>query len=129
MATALSSIANASVSFEVAGQGVTVDPETGNVAVVDEVVTTPLYLKAEKVDVVRYPGVDVVDRVYEGYAVEPLDTRVVPGTVGTLTFAGEAPVRCEVFSLRLPYGSTGTIGAALTGALGEKIQLVSRGQR
>lgn len=129
MATALSSIANASVAFEVAGEEVQTDPSTGNVRAVEEVVTVPLYLKAEKVDVVRYPGVDVVDQVYEGYAVEPLDSRVVPGTMGTLTFAGEASVRCEVFSLRLPYGGTGTIGGTLKAVLGEKIQLVSRGQR
>jgi hypothetical protein len=129
MATALSSIANASVTFEVADSGTYVDPDTGNVIAVSETVTVPCYLKAEKVDVIRYPGVDVVDQVYEGYATEPLDTRIVPGTPGVLSFAGEPEARCEVFSLRLPYGGTGTIGGTLVAALGEKIQLVSRGQR
>lgn len=130
MASALSDLANATATFEVAGTGVVTDPDTGNVSPAEATVTVELFLRAETIEITRYPGVDQLDTLYEGYAVVPMtfDSRVQVGSQGTLTFAGEAPVRCEVKALRLPYGNTGLLGATLAAVLGEKIQLISRGQ-
>jgi hypothetical protein len=131
MASALSALANASATFQVAGTGVVTDPATGNVRAVTTEVTVALYLKAEKVSTTALPGVDVVDTLYEGYAVDPVafDNGVVVGTEGVLTFGGEVPVDCEVTALRLPYGDTGLLGATLNAVLGERVQLLARGQR
>lgn len=131
MASALASLANATVTFEVAGTGVVTDPATGNVMAAGASVVASLFLKAEKVGYTALPGVDVVDTVYSGYATSPmaLDPRIVIGTSGTLTFAGEAAVPCEVMELRLPYGGEGLIGGTLAGVLGQSIRLVARGQR
>lgn len=128
MASALSALANASVTFQVAGTGVVTDPETGNVSPAPGTVTASLFLKAERVDVIRYPGVDTSEILYDGFAIDVLDSRVLVGTKGTLTFAGEAVVECEVKAVRIPYGKTGLLGSTLNSALGERIQLVSRGQ-
>lgn len=128
MASALSALSNASATFTVAGAGVVTDPETGNVSPANAAVTVALYLKAERQELVRYPGVDTAETLYDGYALAPLDSRVQIGTTGTLTFAGETPVTCEVKGVRLPYGKTGLLGTTLSAALGERIQLVSRGQ-
>lgn len=130
MASALSALANATATFSVAGVGVVTDPETGNVAPAQATVTVGLFLRAETVEIMRYPGVDQLDTLYEGYAVDPmaLDPRIQVGTQGTLTFAGEGPVSCEVKAPRLPYGNSGLLGATLAAVLGEKIQLTSRGQ-
>ena len=130
MASALSALANATATFRVAGTGVVTDPETGNVAPANTTVTVALFLRAETVTMLRYPGVDQVTTVYDGYAVDPtaLDARIVVGTTGTLTFAGEDSVPCAVKELRMPYGNTGLIGATLAAVLGERIRLVSEGQ-
>lgn len=128
MASALAALANATAVFTVAGTGVVTDPDTGNVSPAQASVTASLFLKAERVEVLRYPGVDTAETLFEGYAVAPLDSRIQVGTVGTLTFAGEPAVDCEVKAVRLPYGKTGLLGATLNSALGERVQLVSRGQ-
>ena len=130
MTSAIGALANASATLDVAGTGVVTDPDTGNVTPAGASVTVALFLKAETVETLRYPGVDQLDTLYEGYAVDPtaLDTRIQVGTQGTLTFAGEEAVRCEVKALRLPYGNTGLLGETLSTVLGEKIQLISRGQ-
>lgn len=128
MASALSALANATAVFHVAGTGVVTDPETGNVSPAGATVTASLFLKAERVEVLRYPGVDTAETLYEGYAIDALDSRIVVGTTGTLTFAGEEAVDCEVKAVRLPYGNTGLLGSTLNSVLGEKLQLVSRGQ-
>lgn len=128
MASALSALANATVTFQVASAGVYTDPATGNVLPATKDVTVSLFLKGDSTGSRIFPGVDVLDTVYEGYAVNPtgFDPAVVVGTTGTLNFAGEAATSCEVLELRLNYGKTGLIGEILNTTLGEKIRLVSR---
>jgi len=125
MASALAGIANATATFEVAGTGVVTDPETGNVSPVADTVAVTLYLKAGRAAGTALPGVDTLDTIYDGYAVDPtaLDPRIAVGTTGSLSFAGEDAAPCEVLALRLPYGATGTIGGALASVLGQSIQL------
>jgi hypothetical protein len=131
MASALSALANATATFQVAGTGVITDPATGNVSAATSTVTVSLFLKADKVSATVLPGVDVVDTLYEGYAVDPVafDGGIVVGTEGTLTFGTAEPVECEVLALRLPYGDTGLLGGTLNAVLGERVQLIARGQR
>mgnify|MGYP006273426981 CR=1 FL=1 len=130
MASALSALANATATFEVAGTGVVTDPDTGNVTPAGATVTVQLFLRAETVTMLRYPGIDQVTTVFDGYAVDPtaLDARIVVGTVGILNFADEGAVPCMVKELRLPYGNTGLIGQTLATVLGEHIRLVSEAQ-
>lgn len=128
MATALSALANASAVLQVPSSGTVTDPNTGNVSAAAASVTVSLFLKAESIETRQFPGVDSVEILYNGYALEALDSRVVVGTQGTLTFAGETTMDCEVTGVRLPFGKTGLLGATLNAALGEKIQLVSRSQ-
>jgi hypothetical protein len=128
MASALSSVMNATVTFQVAKTGTYTDPATGNVLPATRDVTVKLFLKAQSMGVRLFPGVDVTDTVYEGYAVDPVafDAGVVIGTTGTLTFAAEAPAACEVLELRMNYGSSGLIGSILASTLGQKVRLVVR---
>ena len=128
MASALSALANATVTFQVASPGVYTDPATGNVLPATQDVTVSLFLKAESSGTRVFPGVDVLDTIYEGYAVNPtaFNSGVVVGTTGTLQFAGEGAVPCEVLELRFNYGKTGLLGEILNTTLGEKIRLVSR---
>jgi len=128
MATALSALKNASATFKVAGTGVLTDPFTGNVTPAEETVQVELFLKGTQQAGVAFPGVEVSETLFEGYALDALDTRIVEGTTGTLTFAGEEALPVEVTALRLPYGKTGLIGATLNAALGERIELRSREQ-
>lgn len=128
MASALKALENATVTFQVAGTGTVTDAATGNVTATGATVTASFFLKAENVAVSTYPGVNAVETVFDGYAMAPLDARVVVGTQGTVTFAGEAAAACEVTGVRTPYGKTGLLGATLGAALGERIQLVARGQ-
>lgn len=138
MATALAALANASVTFTVAGVGVITDPDTGNVVPAQETVSTEFFLRVTRIDGVisrvrgadqtSYPGVDVSDVVYDGYAIASLDPRIQVGTTGSLVFAGNDPVTCEVTELRLPYGKTGVLGTTLNSVLGERIQLLVQGQ-
>lgn len=128
MASALSSVVNATATFQVAKVGTYTDPATGNVLPATRDVTVRLFLKAESMGERLFPGVDVVDTVYEGYAVDPqaFDAAVVVGTTGVLTFASEAPAPCEVMELRMNYGANGLIGATLARTLGQKVRLVVR---
>jgi hypothetical protein len=130
MASALAALANATATFHVAGTGTVTDPATGNVSAAGATVAVSLFLKAEKVTFTAMPGVDVVETSYSGYAIEPmaLDPRIVIGTTGTLAFAGEDAVDCEVAELRLPYGAQGLVGGTLAGVLGQAVRLVARGQ-
>lgn len=131
MASALAALANATAVLTVAQAGVTTDANTGNVSALTTTTTLSLFLKAEKLDYTPYPGVDVTDTIYEGYAISPqlLPATVLTGTQGLLTFAGEPPVECEVLELRSPYGATGLLGDTLRSVLGDRIRLVARGQR
>jgi hypothetical protein len=128
MASALRSVVNATVTFQVPTTGVRTDPDTGNVGPATKAVEMELFLKAAAVGQQIFPGVNVQDTVYEGYAVEPMafDAAITDGTTGTLRFAGEVPVECEVLELRLNYGNSGLIGGTLARVLGEKIRLVAR---
>lgn len=128
MTTALSALANATATFQVAATGVVTDPTTGNVLPANEGVTVSLFLKSDRIAGTSFPGVEIQEIVFDGYVLDPLDARVVVGTTGTIEFAGEGPVGCEVTGLRLPYGKTGLIAATLNSALGERIQLTSREQ-
>lgn len=131
MASALSALANATATFVVPTTGVMTDPDTGNVRAATASITVSLFLKAEKISSTPLPGVDVVDTLYEGYAVDPVafDSRIVVGTEGTIAFAGDTAEECEVMGLRLPYGKTGLLGQTLGAVMGERIQLLARGQR
>lgn len=132
MASALTALANASVTFLVPGTGVTTDPDTGNVIPAPATVTASFFLRLDSVDTVSsrlgYPGVDQTECLYVGYAMDALDSRIALGTTGTLTFAGETPVPCEVVSIRAPYGKTGLLGSTLATVLGEQVRLLSRAQ-
>lgn len=128
MATALSALANATATFAVAKTGVVTDPTTGNVTPAQETVEVPLFLKGDQMVDAPLPGVQVVETVFEGYALQALDSRIVEGTTGTLSFAGEQGVGVEVVSLRMLYGKTGLLGEVLNSALGERIRLRTREQ-
>ena len=132
MASALSALSNASVTFQVPGTGVTTDPDTGNVVPAQATVTASFFLRLDSVDTVSsrldYPGIDQAESLYVGYAMSTLDSRIGVGTTGTLTFAGETPVACEVVSIRAPYGKTGLLGETLATVLGEQVRLLSRAQ-
>jgi hypothetical protein len=126
--TGLSALANASATFTVAATGVVTDPTTGNVTPTAESVTVQLFLKSDRVRGSAFPGVEIAETVFDGYALDKLDERIVIGTSGTINFAGEGVWDCEVTGLRLPYGKTGLLGATLRTALGDRIQLVTREQ-
>lgn len=128
MATALSALANATATFQVAATGVVTDPTTGNVVPAYESVQVSMFLKAERQAGAALPGVEIVETILDGYALSALDARITEGTEGTLTFAGEAALAVEVVSLRLPYGKSGLLGETLNSALGERIQLRTREQ-
>lgn len=128
MASALSALSNATATFSVATTGVLTDPVTGNVKPAEATVQVQLFLRAGRQAGVAFPGVEVEETLFEGYALNALDARITEGTPGTLTFAGEEALPVEVVSLRLPYGKTGLLGATLNAALGERIQLRSREQ-
>jgi hypothetical protein len=130
VATALAALDNATVTFTVTTAGTTVDADTGNVVPNTTTVAVSAYLKGESVNEVVYPGVNQVTTLFEGYVTSAggLDARVIAGTSGSLVFAGQAAVDCEVLEARLPYGTSGLLGSTLVSALGPKIRLVSRKQ-
>ena len=127
MASALQALANAVAVFNLPTVGTTTDLDTGNVVPVTEGVTVSLYLRQGSRNGSGFPGVDTDSITFEGYAVSPqaLDARIRPGVVGTLAFAGQAAIRCEVLQERFPYGSTGLIGGTLQTVLGDRIRLAS----
>lgn len=129
MATsALFALINATITFQVAGAGVTTDPDTGNVLPTVDEVQYKAFLKAVNVDPAVYPGVDATGVVYEGYVVDPqaLDARVGVGSRGALKFGSAAEVGCEVLRARIGYGDEGVLGGRLTEALGTKVTLLAQ---
>lgn len=127
MTSALTAVANATATFQLATVGTTTDPDTGNVLPQTENVTVTLYLRQGSRSGSGFPGVDTDTISFEGYAVSPqaLDARIKPGVTGTLSFAGQAAIRCEVLQERYPYGSTGLIGSTLQSILGDRIRLAT----
>lgn len=125
MTSALTAIANASVTLELPTIGTTLDELTGNVLPVMESITVGLYLREGGRSGSGFPGVDTDSITLEGYAVNPqaLDARVRPGVHGMLTFAGKPACRCEVLQERFPYGTTGLLGGTLQAVLGDRIRL------
>lgn len=131
MASALAALANATVTFTVATSGTTTDATTGNVLPNTTTIEVSAYLKADTQEVRRYPGVDIVETLFSGWAVDPtaLDSRINEGTAASVVFAGEAALSCEVLAARRPFGSSGLIGATLAAALGDTLLLRSTEQR
>jgi hypothetical protein len=125
MTSALTAIANSSLTLELPTVGTTIDQLTGNVLPVVEPVTVGLYLREGGRSGSGFPGVDTDSITLEGYAVNPqaLDARVRPGVTGQLIFAGKPACRCEVLQERFPYGTTGLLGGTLQAVLGDKIRL------
>lgn len=128
MTSALAALANATATFQVATEFLVTDPDTGNVYPRTESVEARLFLKASPVKTMGFPGMEVAQVVYDGYAVDPLDERIVQGTRGILYFAGTENVDFEVTGLRMPYGKTGLLGATLAASLGERIELTAYNQ-
>jgi len=126
MTSALAGLANASAVFTLPTVGTITDPTTGNITPATETVSVTLYLRQGGSNGSNLPGIDADVETFEGYAVSPqaLDARIKPGITGTLNFASQGSVACEVISSRFPYGSTGTIGSTLQQVLGDKIRLV-----
>lgn len=127
MPSALSAVANASVTLELPAAGTTVDAATGNVIANSEAVTFSAYLREGARTGAGFPGVDTDTITLEGYAIAPqaLDARVRPGIAGTVTFAGRPARRCEVLQERYPFGTTGLLGATLQSILGDRIRLAT----
>lgn len=126
MASPLSALTNASAVFTVPASGTTTDARTGNILPNTTTITVTLYLRQNPIpSSADLPGIDVDTEDFEGYAVNPmaLDSRIEPGTIGTLTFSGQPAARCEVVAARYPYGTTGIIGATLQSARGDTIRL------
>ena len=125
MTSALAALANATAVFTVPTVGTTTDSVTGNVRPNTETVTVTLYLRQGSTNASDLPGIDSDVEVFEGYAVSPqaLDARIKPGIRGTLNFATQGAVNCEVINSRFPYGSTGTIGSTIQQVLGDRIRL------
>lgn len=127
MTSALAALANATATFTLATVGTTIDPDTGNVLPQTEAVTVSLYLRQGSRNGAGFPGVDTDTVTFEGYAISPqaLDARIRPGVVGTLAFAGQPAIRCEVLQERYPYGSTGLLGSTLQTIIGDRIRLAT----
>jgi hypothetical protein len=125
MASALSSLANATVLLAVPVGGTVVDPDTGNVLPATATYTYTLFLKAGGPALEELPGINADTVIYEGYCVDPqaLDPGVLEGTFGTLNFAGQGAFECKVLQVRHTYGSEGLLGQTLQGALGDRIRL------
>lgn len=126
--SALLPLANATITFRVAGAGVVTDPDTGNVYPSWAEVQYTAFLKAVNVDPAVYPGVDANGLLYEGYVVSPqnLDPRVGIGSTGNLTFGTASPVKFELLRSRLGYGDMGVLGAQLSSLLGTKVTLLAK---
>lgn len=126
MTSALAGLANATAVFELPTVGTITDPTTGNVLPATETLQVNLYLRQGASSSSDFPGVDSEVETFEGYAVNPqaLDARIKPGVTGTLNFAGQGNVACEVIGSRFPFGASGTIGSTLQQVLGDKIRLV-----
>lgn len=126
MASALASLANATVTLTVPAAGTVTDATTGNVLPNTTTATYSLFLRATSVSTDELPGINANTTVYEGYCVDPqvLNSAVLEGTFGVLNFSGQGSYECKVVRARHEYGSTGVLGQALQGALGDRIRLV-----
>lgn len=127
MTTALAALANATATFQLPTVGTTTDPDTGNILPAMEDVTVTLYLRQGGRSPANFPGVDTDSITFEGYAISPqaLDARIRPGVTGTLAFAGQAAVRCQVLQERYPFGSSGLLGRTLQSIVGDRIRLAT----
>lgn len=138
MVSALVSLENSVVVFNVATSEVKEDPETGNIVPVTEQLTYRLFLRrgsssspgrmqGSKMEVRELPGTDEEQAAYEGYCISPttLDNRIRTGTTATLSFAGEPTHECIVEDARFTYGSTGLLGQTLRDVLGHKVRLIA----
>ena len=125
MTSALTALANATAVFTLPTVGTITDATTGNVVPATESVTVTLYLRQGSTNGSNLPGVDADVEVFEGYAVSPqaLDVRIKPGITGTINFASQGSVPCEVINTRFPYGSTGLVGSTIQQVLGDRIRL------
>lgn len=125
MASALSALANATLTLSVPAEGTVTDAETGNVLPITTTVTYSLFLRSTSKSVDELPGINADTAIYEGYCVNPqaLDSGVLEGTLGELNFAGQGSFECKVLRARYDYGSQGLLGQALQGALGDRIRL------
>jgi|TARA_R100000479_G_scaffold25884_1_gene9815 hypothetical protein len=130
MASALSALKNATITFNIAGTGTVTDPVTGNVSAKTTTTTVEFYLVVTQTNSESFPGVQVTDTLYEGYAVDPkvLPSTVGVGTEGTLDFAGTTGIECEVLEARMPYGTTGLLGKTLQNVLGDRVRITARTQ-
>jgi hypothetical protein len=131
MASALASLANASLVLALPTAGTVTDATTGNVTAATENVTISAFLRQGSPDKTELPGVEAYTEVFEGYAINPqaLDARIKPGTRGTLAFAGQTAKTCEILAARHPYGTTGLIGSTLQAVIGDRIRVAIYGQR
>jgi len=136
--SALLSLENSTVVFNVATDQVEEDPETGNIIPINETLTYRLYLRrgssaapssmqGNKNRIRELPGIDEESAAYEGYCISPtkLDDRIRAGTTCTLTFAGDPPHDCIVQDCRFVYGSSGLLGQTLMDVLGHKVRLIA----
>lgn len=126
MASALTALANATATLNLPTVGTTTDPTTGNIRANTETVTISLYLRQGTVRATDLPGINIEGEAFDGYVLNPvaLDARVQTGTLGTLTFAGDAAMPCEVVEARTPFGTTGLLGTTLQSVLGDRIRLI-----
>ena len=125
--SALLSLVNSDVVFEVPTNEVVIDDETGNVLPAVEPISYRLYLRRGSNNIRELPGIDTERATYEGYCIQPtaLDKRIQAGTKAKLDFAGSPTVECLVADCRYPFGSSGLLGETLTDVLGHKIRLVA----
>jgi hypothetical protein len=123
MASALTALANASATLNLPTAGTTTDPVTGNIRANTETATVELFLRQATMEPTDLPGINVEGDVLEGYAMDALDARIQPGTVGTLLYSGTTH-RCEILATREPFGTTGLIGSTLQSVLGDRVRLI-----
>ena len=125
MASALSSLANATVRLTVPVDGTVTDPETGNVVPATMTQTYQLFVRAAGPALQELPGINADTTTYEGYCLEPqaLDPKILEGTFGTLNFSGQGEFECKVLQIRHAYGSEGLLGRTLQGVLGDRIRV------
>lgn len=131
MASALASLANASIVLALPTAGTVTDATTGNVRAATESVTISVFLRQGQPDRSEFPGVEAYEEIFEGYAISPqaLDARIKRGIRGTLSFAGLTSQTCEILACRHPYGTTGLIGSTLQQVIGDRIRVAVYGQR
>lgn len=125
MASALLSLANASLVLALPTTGTVIDATTGNVLPNTEDVTISCFLRQGSPQKTDLPGVEAATEILEGYAVNPqaLDARIRPGIRGTIIFSGQASQTCEVLASRFPYGTSGLIGTTVQTVIGDRIRL------